>query len=229
MVLLGLGIWGLIRSLTVPTDINLVASDVAIDDGGVVHKPRIIDENGCYYQPIQCVKAPCEPIKVCPTTTANTPIPRGCTSWFDGCNTCRVNNGVITGCTKMACKLDPNSAPKPYCKAYGEDVPVPSPTPVPSPVICTQDVYTCSDGSTVRRSGSKCEFVCPSVAPTSTPQQILITLVNFNASTPCGALHFKNYQFTCSLGPKHIINDNTCISVDEAMKRAKSLCQTNPK
>lgn len=26
-----------------------------------------------------------------------------CTSWYDGCNTCMVSDGVIGGCTKMAC------------------------------------------------------------------------------------------------------------------------------
>ena len=25
------------------------------------------------------------------------------TSWYDGCNTCRVNNGNIGGCTRMMC------------------------------------------------------------------------------------------------------------------------------
>jgi len=29
--------------------------------------------------------------------------PVGCTSWYDGCNTCMVNNGKIMGCTKRAC------------------------------------------------------------------------------------------------------------------------------
>lgn len=26
-----------------------------------------------------------------------------CISWYDGCNTCRVNNGIIGGCTRMMC------------------------------------------------------------------------------------------------------------------------------
>ncbi len=231
LIVLGLGVWGLMRSMTVPSDINLVATNET-------QGKLVTDAAGCYYQPVQCVKAPCEPIKVCPTTTTpNGTIPLGCTSWFDGCNTCTVKNGVIAGCTKMACKLDPNNPPKPYCMTYGENVPVPVPTSVPEPVICAQDMYTCPSGAMVRRTGLKCEFVCPSVAPTPTsipspsptPTQNLVTITNFNASTPCGVSHFKNYQFTCSLGAKHTINDNTCINLVDAVKRAKDLCQTNPK
>ena len=30
-------------------------------------------------------------------------IPSTCVSWFDGCNTCRVNNGQLGGCTRMMC------------------------------------------------------------------------------------------------------------------------------
>ena len=37
-------------------------------------------------------------------------IPEGCTSWFDGCNTCTVKDGEIGGCTKMACKTTTSEA-----------------------------------------------------------------------------------------------------------------------
>ncbi len=30
-------------------------------------------------------------------------IPSTCVSWFDGCNTCRVSNGQLGGCTRMMC------------------------------------------------------------------------------------------------------------------------------
>lgn len=41
-------------------------------------------------------------------------IPHTCISWFDGCNTCTVENGVLGGCTKMFC-VQPE---KPYCKEH---------------------------------------------------------------------------------------------------------------
>lgn len=31
-------------------------------------------------------------------------IPEYCSSWFDGCNTCRVEDGAVTSCTRRACK-----------------------------------------------------------------------------------------------------------------------------
>ncbi len=42
-------------------------------------------------------------------------VPEGCTSWFDGCNTCRVTNGQLGACTKMACKAQ---EAEPMCKTY---------------------------------------------------------------------------------------------------------------
>jgi hypothetical protein len=44
-------------------------------------------------------------------------VPNNCTSWFDGCNTCMVENGEIGGCTKKACFE--NEAPK--CLAFSDD------------------------------------------------------------------------------------------------------------
>ena len=38
-------------------------------------------------------------------------IPQGCVSWYDGCNTCNVNNGIIGGCTRMMCFRQDNA----YC------------------------------------------------------------------------------------------------------------------
>jgi hypothetical protein len=41
-------------------------------------------------------------------------IPAQCTSWFDGCNICTVQDGKVAGCTKRFCeKLD-----TPECRAY---------------------------------------------------------------------------------------------------------------
>lgn len=36
-------------------------------------------------------------------TAYHPPVPRNCATWFDGCNTCAVVNGVAGGCTEMAC------------------------------------------------------------------------------------------------------------------------------
>lgn len=40
----------------------------------------------------------------------------GCISYYDGCNTCFVNNGNIAGCTLMACPVEAQK--EPYCKLY---------------------------------------------------------------------------------------------------------------
>ena len=30
-------------------------------------------------------------------------IPMDCSVWYDGCNTCQVNNGILGSCTRMMC------------------------------------------------------------------------------------------------------------------------------
>lgn len=41
-------------------------------------------------------------------------IPNNCISWYDGCNTCDVSYGVLTGCTRMMCFRNDN----PRCLSY---------------------------------------------------------------------------------------------------------------
>ncbi|MEF2175043.1 MAG: hypothetical protein V3575_01120, partial [Candidatus Absconditabacteria bacterium] len=38
----------------------------------------------------------------------------GCVSWYDGCNTCTVEDGKVSACTEMACFHQST----PYCKEY---------------------------------------------------------------------------------------------------------------
>ena len=47
---------------------------------------------GCYYQQVQCVQAPCEPVLVCPDTPTPTP------SKLDSSEPCRV-----AGCSSQLC------------------------------------------------------------------------------------------------------------------------------
>ena len=43
-------------------------------------------------------------------------IPLNCKSWYDGCNTCRVNNGILGGCTRLMCFREDN----PYCLSFND-------------------------------------------------------------------------------------------------------------
>jgi hypothetical protein len=49
-----------------------------------------------------------------PQVTDPNIIPHNCISWYDGCNTCSVNNGVLGGCTRMMCFREDN----PYCLSF---------------------------------------------------------------------------------------------------------------
>ena len=107
-------------------------------------------------------------------------IPANCISWNDGCNTCRVVNGVIGGCTMMMCRQQGT----PFCVAYDYSA---APTAVvakPTPPAAVADVAqtsfcedsrpqlcrmmcqppSCPMGQCAMRTDSCCEFTCQ--APT---------------------------------------------------------------
>jgi hypothetical protein len=48
-----------------------------------------------------------------PTSNFDT-IPQSCVTWYDGCNTCQVNNGQLGACTRMMCFRENN----PYCTRF---------------------------------------------------------------------------------------------------------------
>ncbi len=227
--------WLVYRSILKPTGINEVALMTKIDS------------SGCYYKQVQCVKAPCEPVLVCPTTTESTnsqictqvagscmgkeekcvsysngceqarlcnpnissdlcsapkkplinpaaDIPADCKSWYDGCNTCMVVNGKITGCTMMACVTGGSATNPPKCLSYKSVSPTPSPSLIPTPIV-----------STVPKSSF---------------------LANFYASSPCGEAHFSSYQYTCSNGQKFSEN-SLCVSLISAMESARTKCRAD--
>jgi len=49
-----------------------------------------------------------------PTHNNHNAIPSNCVSWYDGCNTCQVNNGILGACTRMMCFREGN----PYCLRF---------------------------------------------------------------------------------------------------------------
>ena len=48
-----------------------------------------------------------------PNTLSNG-IPINCETWYDGCNTCRVSNGILGACTRMMCFREDD----PYCMSF---------------------------------------------------------------------------------------------------------------
>ena len=87
--------------------------------------------------------------------------PANCTSWFDGCNTCSVKDGVIAGCTKKACK---GRTSPPECRDYTGSSPTPNP-----PSGCYYESVQCV------KAPCSSILVCPSPSvvvsqyPTPTP------------------------------------------------------------
>jgi hypothetical protein len=65
-------------------------------------EPRCLDESNPVMKPLP------DPI-----------IPENCTSWFDGCNGCAVENGQLTYCTERAC--NPDQLKPGYCTAFKKE------------------------------------------------------------------------------------------------------------
>jgi hypothetical protein len=78
---------------------------------------------GCNFSPNQNPATPNNEAGSTETSgdVAETPgIPANCTSWFDGCNNCFVENGKIGGCTRMYC--NPENTKEPKCLEFkGEE------------------------------------------------------------------------------------------------------------
>ena len=49
-----------------------------------------------------------------PVDNVQSSVPTNCIQWYDGCNTCMANNGVLNGCTRMMCFRQDN----PRCIQY---------------------------------------------------------------------------------------------------------------
>ena len=129
--------------------------------------------------------------------------PANCTSWFDGCNTCSVENGVIKGCTKMACK---DTTKPPSCLAY--NVAVPS-----KPPSCT-----CPPGAMCKLS-AECMRPSPSPVP--------MGLGSFSATKACGANSFSVVSYTCQKDKTPItLANGVCTDMYSALKKAISYCGT---
>lgn len=230
--------------LAAPVDIDYIATE-----GETV--TRVLSSgaaSGCYYQDVQCFKAPCEPILVCPDGASPLPSkePEVCTQEAGACIGYKGECVTYTnGCIKSRICAKPYQA----CR------PTSTPTPIPG---CTKDLFTCPDGSRVGRTGTDCAFVCPTPtatpisscvprpscldadprclikavegttycppsSPTPTPSSVKISF--FQAANPCGEAHFYNYQVTCYNGVEKDLSAGRCLPLSIALSNAAVTCQ----
>lgn len=115
---------------------------------------------GCYYQQVQCIQAPCEPVLVCPDTNS-TPVcgNQKCEAGEmdqEVCPECPAGSKV---CPAYACQLVKGSCPQ-DCR--GINPPNPDDNEL---TACTADAKLCPDGSAVGRDPNLgCQFpACPAV------------------------------------------------------------------
>lgn len=229
--------WLIYRSILIPSGINLVSTNPDF---------QMTAPTGCYYKKVQCVKAPCEPILVCPTVeSTNSQIctqvagscmgkEDKCVSYSNGCEQARLCNPNLSS---DLC----NTPKKPIIKPA-----------VDIPADCTLWFDGCNRCSVVDGKISGCTMmacitegstsnspkciayksVSPTPSPSLIPTPIVSTvpkssyLANFYASNACGEAHFSSYQYTCSNGQKFSEN-SLCVSLISAMASARSKCKAS--
>lgn len=237
------GVW-YSQFLAQPADINLVGSGFS-NGSDIVPRGETSGKikAGCYYQEVQCIQAPCEPVLVC--EDGNTPDPKpGCYYATPSCPPGKMCPQVV----QLICPVDASAKP------------------TSSPVACTKDLFNCPDGSKVGRTGPNCEFMCPTgpdpkpsstpagciprpscmydekacrmdlkpgtvwcPEPTNPPQPSVApiavgTVATFTASNPCGDLQFREFNFTCRDNRKIGLKFEQCTSFYSALKQVTSAC-----
>lgn len=187
----------------------------------VENSKPIRDENGCYYQQVKCVKAPCEPIMVCPSGAPSASPASSCVPL----PTCPEGRR----CDLMVPKLAPGQV---YCNGDS-----PKPTKDPGR-ICTQVAGTCQgiDGTCVNYTdGCQQQELCAQpiescrkTLPTSQPiPSGKLEYINFNMS--CGTASFRNITYQCESGERLTYTDSTCVPAAEAYRQIAKGCLVGQK
>ena len=101
----------IIAQLTIPDDL---IEDVIINVQGKLHCVKMVmgtcmDTTPQTWQETQIMFHLEKPSLANPNI-----IPTGCSSWFDGCNTCLVTDGVLRGCSRLMCFTENN----PHCLSF---------------------------------------------------------------------------------------------------------------
>lgn len=201
--------------LAAPVDVDYIATE-----GETV--TRVLSSgaaSGCYYQDVQCFKAPCEPILVCPDGASPLPSkePEVCTQEAGAC--IGYKGECVTyanGCIKSRICAKPYQACRP--------TPTPTPTPTATPISSCVPRPSCLDADPrCLIKAVEGTTYCPPSSPTPTPSSVKISF--FQAANPCGEAHFYNYQVTCYNGVEKDLSAGRCLPLSIALSNAATTCQ----
>lgn len=160
-----------------------------------------------------------------PKPTSTAAIPANCISWFDGCNRCMVKNGVLTGCTMMACKV---STEAPRCLEYSGSTPTPVATIAPRPSGCYEVMPDCPEGKACIQV---MKLVCPTPtssatskpSPTSIGSSCTQKIASITFKDQCGAQGFTSVTYQCDSGETKSYSDG-CMDASAMYDKVRGLC-----
>jgi hypothetical protein len=176
--------------------------------------------SGCYYEQVQCIKAPCNPILKC----GPSPSPRFCTQVAGTCLTPAGQCvGYSNGCQKA--ELCGSSA-----KQCNITKPMPSATPIsctcPPGAMCKLDAR-CRVSPTPTPKPSITPSLTPYPSPTLTPSCVTkIASLSLRTSANCTGDTFSSANYTCASGTSTILSMNGCLSAATIFTQVQSVCGT---
>jgi hypothetical protein len=173
--------------------------------------------SGCYYEQVQCIKAPCNPILKC----GPSPSPRFCTQVA---GTCLTPAGQCVGYSNGCQRSD-------LCGASPKQCTITKPVPSATPINCT-----CPPGA-ICKLDARCRVSPtptpkPSIAPSPTPYPSpsvascvpKITSLSLKTSSNCAGDTFSYASYTCTGGTPTILSMNGCLSASAIFTQVRSTC-----
>jgi hypothetical protein len=227
------------KAMVQPSGINEITAGFSKQDA-----PMKVDANGCYEKQIQCVKAPCNPIMVCPAGVSPAPIatkgPEICTQeagsclnsagqcvgYTDGCQKSKVCGKDMKRCdtttkpspvsSPISCVCPPGAICKLDARCNPSPTTKPTPTPTPKP--------TATPTSTIIPKPSPTPITRPSPSVTSCISKI--TSLSLKTSDKCMGDTFSSASYSCAGGTQTTLSMNGCLSATTIFTQVQSICGT---
>jgi hypothetical protein len=217
-----------------PSGINEITAGFNKQDA-----PMKVDSNGCYEKQIQCVKAPCNPIMVCPAGVSPAPVAtKGgeicsqeygncvnktgqCVAYTDGCQKTAMCTSPFKSCdmakpmpttAPISCVCPPGARCKLDARCNPNTTTKPTPTPKPTSTPTPTLIPKPSPVVTTRPS------------PTATSCISKISSLSMKTSDKCPGGTFVSATYSCSGGAQTNLSLSGCVAATTIFTQVQSIC-----
>lgn len=217
------------NAMVQPSEINEVTGGFRKQDA-----PIRVDSNGCYEKQIQCAKAPCNPIMVCPAGVSPAPVAtKGGEFCTQEAGTCLTPAGQCVGYSNGCQKAELCGSSAKQCSVVTKPVPTASPScTCPPGAVCKLDAR-CNASPISKPSIAPTPTPKPSITPSLTPYPSptltpscvsKIASLSLRTSVTCTGDTFSHANYTCAGGTSTILSMNGCLSAATIFTQVQSIC-----